>query len=126
VVNPQLLGGQRMASFALQPHVADFLDVVMHDGSLQFRVEELRVGPESSLANRSLRDAHIRDRTGALVLALRDASGRFTTNPTPETVMGAGDILIAIGTDEQLTLLSAEAARGSGAATGAGPVEIAP
>ena len=35
----------RMAAFALQPHVADFLDVVMHDGSLEFRLEELAVAP---------------------------------------------------------------------------------
>jgi len=30
-VNPQLIGGRRMAAFALQPHVSEFLDVVMHD-----------------------------------------------------------------------------------------------
>ena len=41
VVNPQRIGGQRMAAFVLQPHVAEFLDVVMHDGSLEFRLEEV-------------------------------------------------------------------------------------
>ncbi len=39
VVNPQQLGGDRMASFVIQPHVVDFVDVVMHDGSLQFRLK---------------------------------------------------------------------------------------
>ena len=38
VVNPQRIGGARMAALALQPHVAEFLDVVMHDGSLEFRL----------------------------------------------------------------------------------------
>ena len=47
----------------------------------------------------------MRDRTGALVLALRGAHGGFTTNPAPETVMEAGHILIAIGTPAQLTAL---------------------
>ncbi len=28
-----------MASFVIQPHVVDFVDVVMHDGSLQFRLK---------------------------------------------------------------------------------------
>jgi hypothetical protein len=32
----------------------------------------------SPLAGSSLRDTHIRDRTGALVLALRDGNGAFT------------------------------------------------
>jgi voltage-gated potassium channel len=67
------------------------------------------VGPTSDLGGRSLRDAHIRDRTGALVLALRDPGGAFTTNPSPETVIESGHVLIAIGTEIQLKGL-AEAA----------------
>ena len=38
VVNPQQLGGDRMASFVTQPLVVDFVDVVMHDGTLEFRL----------------------------------------------------------------------------------------
>jgi voltage-gated potassium channel len=109
VVNPQGIGGARMAAFVLQPHVAEFLDVVMHDGSLEFRLAEVSLPPGSPLAGRSLRDAHIRDSTGALILALRDAGGRFTTNPSPETVLVAGQILIAIGTEQQLSGLATAA-----------------
>ena len=47
VVNPQLMCGRRMAAFALQPHVADFLDVVMHDEELDYRLEQMEIGPES-------------------------------------------------------------------------------
>lgn len=105
VVNPQRIGGARMAALALQPHVAEFLDVVMHDGDLEFRLEEIRVPEQSPLAGRSLRDAHIRDRTGALILALRAKDGEFTTNPPPETEIAPGHILIAIGTPDQLCAL---------------------
>ena len=107
VVNPQRLGGERMAAFAMQPHVAEFVDVVMHDGSLEFRLAEVAVGPSSPLAGSTLRDAHIRDRTGALVLAVRHPSGSFSTNPPPETVLQADDILIAVGTSTQLDALAA-------------------
>jgi voltage-gated potassium channel len=106
VVNPQRIGGERIAAFALQPHVAEFLDVVMHDGSLEFRLEEVVVAAGSPLAGRTLRDTHIRDRTGALILAVRNANGEFATNPPPETVIQAGDILIAVGTSTQLAALS--------------------
>jgi voltage-gated potassium channel len=105
VVNPQRIGGARMAAFAIQPHVAEFVDVVMHDGSLEFRLEEVGVGEGSPLAGRSLRDAHIRDRTGALVLAMRGADGEFVTNPAPETLIAPGHILIAVGTAGQLAAL---------------------
>ena len=52
VVNPQKLGGIRMAALAIQPHVAEFLDVVMHDGSLEFRLAEIQVLPHSELVGK--------------------------------------------------------------------------
>ena len=69
VVNPQDLGGARMAALAFQPHVAEFLDVIMHDGSLEFRLEEVEVPAGSPLAGQTLRSARIHDQTGTLVLA---------------------------------------------------------
>lgn len=105
VVNPQHIGGQRIAAMILQPSVTDFLDVVMHDADLEFRLAEIEVHAGSPIAGLSLRDAHLRDRTGALVLAMRDADGRFRSNPTPETLIQAGEVLIAIGTPEQLAAL---------------------
>lgn len=102
VVNPQQIGGGRIAALALAPNVADFLDVVMHDGSLEFRLADIAVPEGSSLDGQSLREAHVRDRTGALVLAIRDGHGDFATNPAPETVLRGGSVLIAIGTGPQL------------------------
>ena len=110
VVNPQLIGGARMAALAIQPAVADFLDVVMHDGSLEFRLGDVLLDDGSLLAGRSLREAQIRDRTGALVLAVRSAEGTFLTNPSPDVQLQAGQLLIAIGTEVQLKALD-EAAR---------------
>lgn len=111
VVNPQQLGGDRMASFVLQPHVVDFVDVVMHDGTLEFRLEELTVSTGSSMAGSTLRSAHLRDRTGALVLAIRKPEGGFVTNPSPEDVIEAGNVLISVGTSEQLAALAGVVSR---------------
>lgn len=105
VVNPQHIGGARMAALALQPSVADFLDVVMHDGSLEFRLGEVHVPDRSALVGRSLRDSSLRDRTGALVLALREPDGSFVTNPAPDAEIRADQLLIAIGTEAQLAAL---------------------
>jgi voltage-gated potassium channel len=105
VVNPQRIGGQRMAAAAQQPNVVEFLDVVMHDGSLEFRLEEVPVGAGSRLAGRTLREAGPGDSRGALVLALRNLDGTFMTNPSAQTPIDAGAILIAIGTEPQLAEL---------------------
>ena len=112
VVNPQRIGGQRIAAAALQPNVVEFLDVVMHDGSLEFRLEEVSIRPGSRLAGRTLDDADVGETTGALVLALRDGDGAFLANPPRHTPLAAGQVLIAIGTEQQLSSLTAAARPG--------------
>ena len=106
VVNPQRLGGDRMAAFVTQPHVVDFVDVVMHDGSLEFRLEEVLIGADSPLAGETLRSTKVHEQTGALVLAIRRPDGSFTPNPSPEDQLAAGDVLIGVGTAEQLAALT--------------------
>ena len=106
VVNPQSIGGARMAAFVLRPHVAAFLDVVVHERNLEFRLEELVIEPASAIVGLSLRDAHIHNRTGALVLALREARGQFITNPPPDTIIETGYVLITIGTEAELHALA--------------------
>jgi voltage-gated potassium channel len=105
VVNPLQQGAQRIAAFAQQPDVADFLDVVVHDEDVEYRLEELRVTDASWFANRTLGDAHIRRETGALVLAVRQPDGSFVSNPKPEVMLESGTTLIAIGTSQQLRSL---------------------
>ena len=43
--------------------------------------------------------------TGALVLALRGRDGTFLANPPMQTPIDAGYVLIAIGTQQQLSAL---------------------
>ena len=95
-----------MAAFVTQPHVVDFIDVVMHDGTLKFRLEEQTVSGVSPLAGSTLGLAEIHSRTGALVLAIRRADGSFLTNPSASEAIKAGDVLISVGTAEQLGALA--------------------
>jgi voltage-gated potassium channel len=106
VVNPQELGAARMASFVVRPNVAEFVDVVMHERSLEFRMSELDVPVGSPLAGQTLRDANLRQQAGVLVLALRSPAGAFTTNPDPDTIIEPHHIIIAVGTDHDLERLA--------------------
>lgn len=109
VVNPQELGAARMASFISSPNVAEFLDVVMHDRSIEFRMREFPIPADSPIAGRTLRDANVREASGALVLALRSPDGQFTTNPTGDTVIGHDHVIIAVGTATDFERLTAYA-----------------
>jgi voltage-gated potassium channel len=106
VVNPQELGAGRMASFVASPHVAEFLDVVMHERSIEFRMREFDIPADSPIAGKTLREANVREKSGALVLALRSPDGTFTTNPTGDTVLGPHHVIIAIGTSEDFVRLA--------------------
>ena len=121
VVNPQKLGGIRMAALAIQPHVAEFLDVVMHDGSLEFRLAEIQVLPHSELVGQTLRSARVHDRTGTLVLAMRQPDGGFRTNPPPTEAIAGGQVLIVIGDDDQVAALRALAETPPPPASSPGP-----
>jgi voltage-gated potassium channel len=105
-VNPQRIGGRRMAVFALQPDVAEFLEVVMHDEDVDFRIEQVPVLPGSALAGRTVGELGVRERTGALLLALRRAADQpLEPNPAPGTPVPPGAVLIALGTQRELDAL---------------------
>ncbi|WP_395657393.1 potassium channel family protein [Nocardioides sp.] len=104
-VNPQRIGGRRLAAFALQPDVAEFLDVVMHEDSLDWRVQQVPVVAGSDLADSTV--GSCRERTGVLPLAVRPArDAALEANPAPDVVLPAGAVLIVLGTQEELTALA--------------------
>jgi voltage-gated potassium channel len=102
VVNPQELGAARMASFVVQPNVAEFVDVVMHERSMDFRMQEIEITAGSPLDGKTLREANLREKAGVLVLALRGDDRSFRTNPDPDSVLHHGNIVIAVGTADAL------------------------
>lgn len=101
VVSPNTIGGKRMASELVRPQVVEFLDQMQrHDHSL--RIEDVNIPTRSNLVGKLLRDASLRPRTKALVIAIRDQDGKFTYNPGPETRISAGLTLIVMGDPQDL------------------------
>lgn len=110
-VNPQLIGGRRMASFALYADVAEFLDEVMHEDDLDFRIEQVRLGEHSPLAGRSVGEVDVPGLSGCQLLAVRQPrKGAFLPNPPPDTEVEAGSTLIVFGSPDQVGALRASAA----------------
>ncbi|MBC7246344.1 MAG: potassium channel protein [Actinobacteria bacterium] len=103
VISPYILSGKRMATFLLRPGVYDYLDLVAHGVSLEYRLEELLVHEGSALAGKTIGEMDVKARTGAMIIAVRRASdGGFNTNPDKDTRIDAGDLLIALGKEEDL------------------------
>jgi len=105
-VNPQMIGGRRLAAFALQPDVAEFMDVVMHDEELDFRIQQVKIRRGSAMDGRTLGELALAEKTGAQLLAFRPGKGEpFTPTPGAGTVLLPGAVLIAFGNMEQMDKL---------------------
>ncbi len=101
VVNPQEIGGVRMASFMVQPNVADFVGESMSDARYEVRLTETPITRGSPLAECSLGECGVADDCGVIILAIRRPDGSFVHQPGAATVPQVGDVLIILGTSEQ-------------------------
>lgn len=103
VISPYITGGKRMAAAALRPQVLDFVDGILTGADRQMYMEELLLDPTyCPFVGQTLGEAKIRSQTGALVLAIRRADGELIGGPMADTILISGDLLIAMGTAEQL------------------------
>ena len=108
VVIPHVLGGIRMAKAALQPHVVDFMQMasVGEEGLL---VEELVVPDGSSLVGKSLADTHLKQAYGITVIGVKQPGARMNINLSAQTLLGAQDVIVVVGRNEDLERFSRDA-----------------
>jgi len=102
VVSPYLMGAHRMAALAVRPVAVDVLDTVLNGENIDLVVEEFLVPGASRLLGRSLADSGIRE-AGANILAIRKRSGQLRINPPDSQVLESDDLLVAIGTRQQMS-----------------------
>jgi len=110
VVAPTIIGGHRMAMALTKPAVGDFLDSVTAN-DLELGFEQLEVQAESQLIGRKLRETVIRSELNIVVVSIRRNEGKEIFNPSGETQILNGDLLVAIGNADSLRRLN-DLARG--------------
>jgi len=105
VVSPYRIGGMRMAHAVLRPAVIDFLDMTVRGETLGMRMEGIQVKPSSGLVGKTLMESPIRKELGLNIIAMKRSSGEIVTNPSGATPIQPGDILITVGTEEEINKL---------------------
>ena len=114
VVAPTIIGGHRMAMALTKPAVGDFLDSITAN-QLELGFEQLEVDAVSTLVGRKLSETVIRSELNIVIVSIRRSDGEIIFNPSGQTTIEGGDMLIAIGNAESLARLTAVA---HGRATG--------
>jgi voltage-gated potassium channel len=112
VVSPYVAGGRTMAATALRPLAVSFMELLAGSES---EVEEFQLSSDpqrlGELQGASLEDLHLRRRSGALVLAVRNPKGEvmegqsLIANPGGHVRLEPGQLLVVMGSQEQLSRL---------------------
>ena len=100
-ISPYVMAGHRMAELAIRPAMVDVLDT-LHHGEAGIGVEEMVVDPHTHAVGRTLDEAGLLASTAARVLAVRKRDGTVNVNPPPTIRLEEGDLVIALGTEDQL------------------------
>ena len=69
------------------------------------KLAEIEVRRTCAAAGRTIRELRIRHETGAIVIALRKSDGTFDTTPEPDTPIEVGDVLIGVGSPDEIQAL---------------------
>lgn len=103
VVNPEYIGGLRMASEMVRPAAVGFLDSMIKDKDSVVRFDEVAVPADSPYIGKAL--ASLKGSAGKaplVVAVLETGSGKYDINPEPERKIQAGEKLVLIGELTQL------------------------
>jgi voltage-gated potassium channel len=89
VISPYKSSGTEMARLALHPQVSGVVEVAP-----EYRMEEIEVAPGCDGEGKTIGEI----RGGAIIVGVRSPDGTFNAQPAAETLLGAGDVVMALGT----------------------------
>ncbi len=101
-VSPNRIGGMRMASEALRPHVVGFLDIMLKEHGRTLRIEEIDIDSGSPWVGTTLQHIDLRHRYNLLPLAIRQEDGSFLPNPPDNHQVQANTVIIVMGDVSEL------------------------
>jgi len=95
VVCPPQVGAMTISNMVMHPNVIDSVEITEY--GLKLEMDEFVIASTSSLTGKSLREANLREETGAVVVAIKRADGKTIYSPKSDAVIGGGDTLIVVG-----------------------------
>lgn len=105
VVMPDKVGGSHMASLVLKPDVVEFFNLLTGQDE-NISLEEITYESlPTEFKNQSIKTLHIRRRSGANIIGLKDKEGKYVLNPSPDTIINEGSKVFVLGMKQQIETL---------------------
>jgi len=102
-VSPYQISAFRMATFALRPNIADFVDNILDLDKSEIQIADMTVSSKSPLVNQPLERYLANRKSGVSVLVIHRSDGRVIINPLGNSEIEAQDHLIVMGTRQNLS-----------------------
>ncbi|TWT60427.1 Voltage-gated potassium channel Kch [Rubinisphaera italica] len=104
VVLPTAIGASRVAHLILRPTAENLLGDItqqrnMNDeiGEIGLQFDELKVTASSPLKGKKLSEIEVRGNFGFLIVGIRSLTGQSTLNPSSDTILNEGDVVVILG-----------------------------
>ncbi|NPA54538.1 MAG: TrkA family potassium uptake protein [Aquificae bacterium] len=100
VIVPDVAIGRRITSFILHPPspvLSGFLEKIAYGERTDIDIIEIKIGKNSKLIGKKLKDIGMRQETGATIVAIIRADGKMKIAPSGDTEIKEGDSLIILG-----------------------------
>lgn len=104
VISPYAIGARRMALSALQPMMADFMDVLAAGRLGDQLIAEIDISQESVYRGQALSEV-FRNSSNTTVLAIRRADQSLIVGPRGNAILESGDIVIVLANENDLSRL---------------------
>lgn len=101
VINPSSMAGIHIAKGIANPLTVHYIDTVLYGVEQSFVIEEIQVGKDSILVNKSLLESNVRNQFDVTILAIL-RNGEIIHNPTGQEKLQEHDMIIVFGSVEKL------------------------
>ncbi|MDE2143688.1 MAG: NAD-binding protein [Elusimicrobia bacterium] len=106
VVDPEFIGGLRLASEMIRPVTVGFLDSMLREKGTHVRFDEVTVPADSGCVGRPIAEFKGAEGSGPLLVAVvPSGTDRYDINPPSARVISGGDRLVLIGETEAISAL---------------------
>ena len=105
VVTPYTTAGRVMANLMIKPQVTAFVNVLTSAREPNLSFEEIEVTESCGAVGATIGELDVAKRTGAYIVAIRKSDGELEVRPSKETRLDRGDILVGIGSPDEISKL---------------------
>jgi len=102
IVMPTVIGARQMVRMVTRPSTADLIELVSEGTSLEVELDEVSIPDGNALAGVTVRETEAHKTYRLLVVAIKQADGRFIFSPDAEYTFKCGDIVIIMGNDKDI------------------------